>query len=355
MIRRLIPGVLPGLLAVALSTSGCKAPQAFGDRHSLIVRADSTLWPLVDTTFRDAIERPVFTTRPEREFNVTFVAATDTAWRNLRLWQQVVVLGTGEDEVARRVLRASDDPDARPPAVVQAPDIWARGQVVSLLLLPEGGGADAVGALASELYPLLADQYTEWSIQRMYVTGVNDSLVDALSAYGFTLEVPEVYGFYQEDSAFRFRNAYPDPGTRLRSVLVTWKTGLDAVDAESLRAWREEIDEVRYDPPQDVLDANLRFDSITVGDVQGVELRGVWQDRSDYPAAGPFIARALSCPESDRTYYIDAWLYAPGTDKYPYLRQLEILLSSFRCTEVSPPPQAARGVAAAPLAGGGAG
>ncbi len=67
--------------------------------------------------------------------------------------------------------------------------------------------------------------------------------------------------------------------------------------------------------------------------VDGLELRGVWQDNDTFPAAGPFVTRAVPCPRQNRTYYMDAWLFAPGTDKYPYLRQLEIVLDSFRCTE----------------------
>lgn len=328
-------------IAVVSVSSGCKAPRAFGDRHSVIVRADSALWSSVDSTLLATIEQRVYTTRPERKFKVTFIASNDTLWRDLRLWQQVLILGGVDDEVARRVLRASNRPDASPPAVVQARDLWARGQIVTLLLLPVDGAERAVGPLLPELYPLLEEQYTEWVMQRMYASGVNDSLVEALSSHGFTLQLPRIYEVYRLDSVIRFRNAYPDPSTLLRSILVSWKRGLKPVDAEALRAWRQAIAHTRYDPRQDVLDEHLRFDSVSVGELRGVELRGVWRDRTDLPAAGPFIARALSCSAQDRTYYFDAWLYAPRTDKYPYVRQLELLLDSFRCTEI-PAPQADR-------------
>ena len=32
-------------------------------------------------------------------------------------------------------------------------------------------------------------------------------------------------------------------------------------------------------------------------------------------------------------YLIDAWLYAPGRDKYEYMIQLEEILGSFRCLD----------------------
>lgn len=41
----------------------------------------------------------------------------------------------------------------------------------------------------------------------------------------------------------------------------------------------------------------------------------------------------VTCDEQDRTYLIDAWLYAPGREKYEYIIQLETIVDSFSCTE----------------------
>ena len=38
----------------------------------------------------------------------------------------------------------------------------------------------------------------------------------------------------------------------------------------------------------------------------------------------------LQCP--GRTYFIDAYLYAPNEDKYEYMLQLQEILNSFDCT-----------------------
>ncbi len=324
----------------ALTPVSCKAPQAFGDRHSIIVRADSALWLQVDSVVLSAVERPVFTSRNETEFKVTFVADVDTVWNNLRLWQQVVVLANAEDDVAQRIIRASGAPQPAAPAVVQAADIWARGQLVKLVLLPETGGPEAVASQMEELYTVIREGYDNWVLERMYASGVNDSLKEVLSAYGFSLDLPQVYVHAREDSTFRFRNVHPDPGTRIRAFLVSWRTGGDplAEDAgtDGLRAWREEVGETLYNPPQDITEDGVRYDTVAIGVLTGVEMRGVWRDRASFPAGGPFIARAVGCPDQDRTYYIDAWLYNPADDKYPYLRQLEIILDTFACAEEEP-------------------
>lgn len=337
--------------AALLATTGCKAPQAFGDRHSIIVRADEALWTQVDSALMGALEQRVFTTRPERKFKVTFVAADDTLWRDLRVWQQVVVLGARGDEVVERILRSAGAADASAPAVFQADEIWARTQLVTLLLLPESRQAEAVESLLPELFTLIQSKYDRWVLERMYTTGVNDSLKQVLGGYGFTLEVPNVYLFSRQDSLFRFGNPYRQGDSDLlRSFLLTWTRGTGAVSEESLKGWRAAIDE-DYEPPQDVLDKELRFATVQVGELTGLEFRGVWQDRADFPAAGPFITRAIECPSQNRTYYMDAWLFAPGKDKYPYLRQLEILLDSFRCTGDGTSPTAAAAARAAPAAG----
>jgi hypothetical protein len=37
------------------------------------------------------------------------------------------------------------------------------------------------------------------------------------------------------------------------------------------------------------------------------------------------------CEEQDRIYLIDAWLYAPGDEKYEYMIQLDQIVASFDC------------------------
>ncbi len=343
-------------LIVTLALSACKSAQSFGDRDSIIVRADPALWLEVDSAVLSALERPVYTSRQETEFKVTFLADTDTLWSNLRLWKEVVVLADAEDPVARRIIKASGRPAPDPPAIVQAGEVWARGQLVTLVLLPERRKAQAVRSQLPMLSALLREQYDTWIIERMYASGPNDSLKDVLSAYGFTLDLPRVYVHGREDSTFRFRNVHPNPATRIRAILVTWERERDRerVDPQDLLAWRRAGGETLYDPPQDVLDEGIRFDTLEVGGLTALELRGVWQDRASFPAAGPFIARSITCADQGRIYFIDAWLYYPGDDKYPYLRQLEIILDTFRCSEEEPlrlSRVAARAAAAAGPAG----
>ena len=334
--RRLFPPpALPALLlGGALAVAACKAPQAYGDRNSIIIRVDTAVWRAHETLIEDALEPRIFTVRPERTFHVTPVHPWQPQWAQLRQWQQVLVLDTLGDSVVDFLLRkakASSEPWTR----AQVADVWARGQTVTVMALPREVDRERLRAEMEQIHGVLDRQFRAWARNRMFASGVNDSLAGALEARGFHLTLPNVYGHAIQDSFFLFRNAYPDPSRLLRSILLTWLRDGAALPApEQLRDWRDQIAERFYQPPQDLDAEGRRFDTVTVQGRPALEMRGVWRDRSDYPAAGLFIARAVACPRQSRTYYMDAYLYAPGRDdKYQYVLQLETLLDSFRCLE----------------------
>lgn len=318
---------------LAAAPGACKAPQAYGERNSLIVRVDSALWSAHEPLIEATLEPRIFTTRPERTFEITPVFPWAPQWEQLREWQQVVVIGTTEDPLVQDLLGRAGAA-VEPATSAQLENVWARGQIVTVVAIPPELDAERLRAQLEQVHRLIDREFVAWVRDRMFASGVNDSLRDALRARGFSLTIPNVYDFVTQDSFFRFRNAHPDPGSLIRSLLVTWvpEEAPGLPDAARLRAWRDEADDRFYDPPQDVAPQGLRYDTVTVQERRALEMRGVWEDRSDFPAAGPFIARAVPCPEQGRLYYMDAWLYAPGQeDKYAYVIQLETLLDSFRC------------------------
>jgi len=77
----------------------------------------------------------------------------------------------------------------------------------------------------------------------------------------------------------------------------------------------------------------LQTRNLAMGDMRIAEIRGAWSNPPEaaWPAAGPFILWGVTCPDQDRLYLIDAWVYAPGKDKWEYVIQMETILESFRC------------------------
>ena len=343
--RSRIPGRYPQCLAAvtalagaALFAAACNArdglPLAVGDVNSIIVTASPELWAEIEPDLLPALERRVFTVRDERTFKVTYQSADEDVWYRLRLLKQQLVIGTPSDPWIAAGLARVDEPVAAP-AVLQVPDVWAREQLVTMLVLESG--TDAAETVL-EFLPALAEQfdgqYRDWVLARMFTTGPDTALARTLSDdYSFSLVVPDVYEYRMLDAVHMFRNDNPHPSELIRQFAVTWQSPAVELDADALLEWRARIVDGYYDYPQFV---NLNRQLETRGLFRGnpaFSVQAVWENPPDeYPAAGPFITRSVTCPDQDRTYLIDAWLYAPDREKYEYMIQLEQVLGSFQCT-----------------------
>ena len=326
------------LAATILSTTACndrdRLPLTVGDVNSIIVTASPELWAEVEPALLTALERRVFTVRDERTFKVTYQAADEDAWYRLRLLKQQLVIGTPEDPWIAPGLARLDEPIS-PPQVLQVADVWAREQLVTMVVLPAGtDAAETVRGLLPQLAEQFDSQYRDWVLARMFTTGPDTALARSLREdHRFSLIVPSVYRYRTLDGIHVFRNDNPDPSELIRQFAVAWTSPAVELDADALLEWRARIVDQYYDYPQFVnLNRTIESRGLLGGNpVYGVQ--AVWENPPDaYPAAGPFITRSVTCADQDRTYLIDAWLYAPDREKYEYMIQLEQIFGSFQCT-----------------------
>ncbi len=317
--------------ATVLAAAGCDAPPlAMGDANSIVVTADGDFWRRVEADVVPALERTVFTVRDERTFKITHHPPYEDAWHRLKLLRQQLVVGRPSDPWIAEVLERVDEP-VRPPEIVQTEDVWARNQLATAAVLGDrGDAAEQLRELLPALAELFDEQYRRWVVARMSVTGLDTALARSLrEEAGFSLLVPNVYDYRRIDSVHIFRNDNPDPSELIRQFAVTWRDLSEGTfGADDLMAWRARLVETRYDYPQ----AIDRAREIVRPLGSGLSVQAVWENPPDgFPAAGPLIARTIPCPEQGRRYLIDAWLYAPGREKYEYMIQLEEILSSFEC------------------------
>lgn len=324
--------------SVALFSTACSGTElALGDVNSIIVGASPEFWAEVGDTVTSALQ-PTITTTVEREevFQVTQEHPADSTWRRFRRFRQLLLVGTADDpwmEVALGKART----DVEAPGWTRVADVWARGQVATVVLLPENGTAEALVELLPELREDYLDRYRRWALNRMFLTGPDSALADTLrQTAGFSLIVPNVYRWRQRDSVFLFRNDNPDPSELIRQFAVTWMSPPpDSLTTPELLAWRDTLSGTHYQY-RHVNDSTLMSTaSVTVGGWEAERLQAVWKNppEADWPAAGNFIVQTVRCPQQDRLYLVDAWLYAPGRDKFEYMYQLQTILDSFRCGE----------------------
>jgi hypothetical protein len=118
-----------------------------------------------------------------------------------------------------------------------------------------------------------------------------------------------------------------------RAILVAWRSGTSVAPAtEEVLALRDSVGDVAYDPRQNIDRSRVETRVLNVESGPILEVHGIWNSEdTSWPAAGPFITRVVPCPEQNRTYVLDAWLFAPGKSKYEYMLQLNAILDSFRC------------------------
>lgn len=303
--------------------------RAFGDPHTIVVLAVDSLWAEVGDSVLRALEPRVFTTRNERTFEVTHMSPLDERWNQLRQFVQVLAIGVPGDGWITPLV---ESPPQTLPAVVERDNVWAQGQTVTGLVVPQDNPAAAVLAMADSLGGRFDARFRAYATQRMFASGQATALRDSLqTGAGFGITLPNVYrAIEQADSIRLFRSESQVGGTLFRSIAIASRDGVQDVDAQQLVAWRDSLAARYYTrPEQDTQRDTLLVDTLAGG---ALEVQGVWRSTdASYPEAGVFVSRAVPCPAQNRVYLLDAWLLAPGRSKYEYLIQFQNILDSFEC------------------------
>ncbi len=332
--KRLVAAVLAGATLVWMAACDTKA-LGYGDPNSIIAVMSPELWDEVREDVYEALETTIFTVAAEKAYTVTYQEPYGDYWLDLRRFRQMLVVGTLSDPIVQEVMEEADEPFTEP-GIYQVRLVWALEQTVTVVLLPESGGADALRQRLPEVHALLDRQYLAYARNRMYMSGVDSALADTLyTEAGFTLMLPQVYRWLQiNDSMYVFRNDNPDPSELIRELFVTWVSpARTSLDSEELLAWRERLAQEYYSEPQALRLDNVFVETEPFFGREAVRVQGQWQNlpESTWPAGGPFITYGITCANQDRTYFVDAWLYAPGREKYEYMIQLETILETFEC------------------------
>jgi hypothetical protein len=277
----------------------------------------------------------IWTVREDYTFRVNYRSPTDTnSWWRFR---ELILIGSQEDAwLMEALVTLPDDVTPEAPGIYEVEDVWATGQTVTIVLTdPQGDIQEQVLSRISEVHDLLLGRYLRGAWYRMFLSGIDSALADTLHfTAGFSLLLPQVYDWGVEDSVYVFRNDNPDPAELIRQFTVTWRTPAPLeIPPDSLLEWRAGISQLYWTYPQVADEESLRSTPLPSENLRGMETRGAWRNPpgSMWPAAGAFILRSVSCPHQNRLYLVDAWLYAPGEDKWEYMLQLETILNSFKC------------------------
>lgn len=98
----------------------------------------------------------------------------------------------------------------------------------------------------------------------------------------------------------------------------------DRITAEYLRDSEKPDLYIQRQEVIPVLTSRVTFDNKFA-----VEMRGLWKI-SDNSAGGPFVSFTMADEATQKLYYIEGYLYAPGKRKKPLMRELEAIISTFK-------------------------
>ncbi|MFV1986066.1 MAG: DUF4837 family protein [Gemmatimonadota bacterium] len=316
----------------------CNTPNAMGEANSLILFAADSLWQELEQETYEVLEQTIFTTRDEKQYVVTGLSIDDPEAVDLGLFRNVLVFGGPDDPALQEVAEAGGFvlSTMEPGRVFQVRNVWARNQMVTGVYLRRRFEVDTWRKALPSVLTAVDLSYRAWVINRMFATPPDTALATDLSRrFGFGITVPLVYKHVVRetepgDSLVIIRNDNPDPSVLIRSILIDWRPTVDSLSADLALEWRASLDDVQYNVAQGINTDRSSITRFTVDGYPALEVTGVWQDEAgNFPAAGPFIAWLVDCPS--RTYFIDAYLYAPDKPKYEYMLQLQEILGSFTC------------------------
>jgi hypothetical protein len=168
-----------------------------------------------------------------------------------------------------------------------------------------------------------------------YEQGISKIIHEKL---GCELKVPAGFEIALQDDKFIWlRNFNPDVD---QNIFVSWVdyTSESLFSQDSLLKLRTEISKpyILYKPedPESFLTTEMdNFDvfrkEINFKGSYAVEMSGLWK-LNKYYMGGPFISYAMVDESSNRLYYIEAFLYSQGQPPRNLMRELEVILKTFK-------------------------
>jgi hypothetical protein len=245
--------------------------------------------------------------------------------------RHVMLVGVwGEGGVAglirRRVDRLSRD---APTQLRLLRDIWAKGQVVGVLMGRDQAELEAyVEARGDEILARFEEasvaRFADNLIERASQSGIGEALGDR---YGWSICPPKGYDLFSTDvdeGFVFFRRTAPD-----RTVSVWWQHGeAGDVSEEFVVATRGEMGKRYFDGDEIELRRELVVEAVEFAGRPAIRLSGWWGNRK-LVGGGPFRTYCFFEPSQGRVYVVDVSLFAPGLDKVPLMRNLDAVAHTF--------------------------
>ena len=155
--------------------------------------------------------------------------------------------------------------------------------------------------------------------------------------YGFVLDVPFGWKIAEEKEKFVWLRQPTDKIDK--NIFIAYKPYIDQKQFadDSLIQWRNEIGrKYIYEDPKNEVSYMITEPEIppTITEVNfngnyAKKMIGRWKTRN-VSMGGPFVSYAFVDENTGRMYYVEGFLFSPGVDQRELVRELDVILKTFR-------------------------
>jgi len=300
------------LLALA---AGCAGP-ATGPLNGILLVCDPSLDPEELDSLLDGIRLTVSTVEEEDVFS--FSTCTPGEF-------------SGDLRNRRTILFVVSSPENLPDGLVpdggvwSGSDVWAEGQDVFGVVLPDDPDPDRLSGLLESSY----DRHlTSWLYGSFVSTQMSSpERVDSLLTLGFSMDIPKSYRLECWEPGFvQYQRQAADDCLLMLSI--RWiGDGRILTPPESV-LWRESVARgCFYDAEADSVDrSRVQAVRIRLRGIEGYRLTGMWRNPV-HLNAGAFTSYILF--DRGTRYLLDMEIYHEHREKEPFVREGWIIMNTF--------------------------
>ena len=341
--------IFAGLLAI----TGCQntiaglqtKPTALGKTSELVVICDQSMW---DSAVGDSLiyyyESPYpIMPQPEPMFDVRHFTSeelnADALRKELRTYPIIGNLSDEDSPTTRmisedlgpeKMRRAAEDPGY---FTSVGQDKWARGQLVMYLF---GTSADDIIEKLIRSFPTIAariNQHDKVQVNAAtYLDGESVPLSTRVSEkFGINIKVPGDFKLAIDRENFLWLRKDTRELTSSIAIRAFEYTDKSQLELEGLINMRDRLGilvqgaSVGSFMRTNATDLPVYTYQKQLGSRNTIESRGIWEMTEDF-LGGPFVNYAIV--DGDRILMIDCFVFAPGSTKRKYVKQLEHVVMS---------------------------
>lgn len=179
------------------------------------------------------------------------------------------------------------------------------------------------------------------------VTGVSDWLK---KNYQANITIPYGYKLVQNDADFIWVRQINVDDDKDIFIARTEYTSVDQFKRENLIKFRDEVArKYLFEDPEksdsylitETDDAPVVTREVNFNGEYAVEMRGLWLTNT-HTMGGPFLSYALTDKSTGKFFYIEGFVYGPSKDQREMMRQIEVVLNTFKLESPSSTPAASK-------------